>query len=91
MGRVYEINDAVSKYVDYLQSTYSLEEGLQGLTVVVDCANGAAYKAGPLLWERLGAKVIPINDKPNGININYKCGSTHLEGLKRQLGSIRLI
>lgn len=83
VGRVYEINDAVSKYVDYLQSTYSLEEGLQGLTVVVDCANGAAYKAGPLLWGRLGAKVIPINDKPNGININYKCGSTHLEGIKR--------
>lgn len=83
VGRVYEINDAVAKYVDYLQSAYSLEENLQGLTVVVDCANGAAYKAGPLLWERLGARVIPINDKPNGININYKCGSTHLEGLKK--------
>lgn len=82
IGRVYDLNDALYKYIDYLQSTYSLEEDLHDLTIVVDCANGAAYKAAPVLWKRLGAKVIPINDKPDGININYLCGSTHMESLK---------
>ncbi|MBC7075945.1 MAG: phosphoglucosamine mutase, partial [Syntrophomonadaceae bacterium] len=48
----------------------------------VDCANGAAYRAGPELWQRLGARVIPIYNKPNGLNINDGCGSTHLDGLK---------
>lgn len=82
VGRVYELDDALEKYLDYLQGTYGLKEDLSGLTVVVDCANGAAYKAGPLLWERMGARVIPINYKPDGVNINYKCGSTHMESLK---------
>ncbi|MBO8158148.1 phosphoglucosamine mutase [Thermosyntropha sp.] len=83
VGRVYEINEAVDKYVEYIKGIYSLDEKLTGLTIVVDCANGAAYKAAPLLWESLGAKVISINHQPNGVNINYKCGSTHLESLKR--------
>ncbi|SHG69754.1 phosphoglucosamine mutase [Thermosyntropha lipolytica DSM 11003] len=82
VGRIYELDDALSKYIDYLQGAYELEEDLKGLTVVLDCAHGAAYKAGPMLWERLGAKVIPINNKPDGVNINYKCGSTHMESLK---------
>ena len=50
---------------------------LKGMKIVIDCANGASYKSGPSLLKSLGAKVIAIGTKPNGININYKCGSTY--------------
>lgn len=82
VGRVYDVDEALNRYLDYLVSCYTGTDKLNDLTVVVDCANGAAYKAGPRLWSRLGARVIAINNNPNGININDRCGSTYTEGLR---------
>jgi len=81
VGRVYDVKEAENNYLKYLMECYSLEEDLYGMRVVMDCANGAAYHVGPELWRRLGARVIAINDKPNGVNINERCGSTHTDSL----------
>lgn len=83
IGRVYEIEEAVNNYLNYLHNIYSLEEDLQDICIVVDCANGAAYEVAPKMWQRLGANVIAINNNPNGVNINDKCGSTHTSSLKK--------
>lgn len=82
IGRAQTICEAENNYLSFLSSCYKLGEDLN-LTLVVDCANGAAYKVGPEMWRRLGAKVIAIHDQPNGININDHCGSTHVEVLRR--------
>ena len=58
---------------------------LKGMRIVVDCANGAGYKAAPKILSSLGAKVFPIGVKPNGLNINYKCGSTFPQILKQNV------
>ncbi|MDT8326463.1 MAG: phosphoglucosamine mutase [Roseovarius sp.] len=79
MGRVTRLNDAAARYVEYAKTTIASRIRLDGLKVVLDCANGAAYKAAPeILWE-LGAEVISIGVSPNGYNINAECGSTHPE------------
>ncbi len=83
IGRVYDVQEALNNYLNYLISCYALKEDLDNMTIVVDCANGAAYQAAPELWRRLGANVIAINDNPNGININDGCGSTHTDSLKK--------
>lgn len=83
IGQVYDIEEALNNYLSYLIDCCDLTEDLQGLTVVMDCANGASYQAGPELFTRLGARVIPINSSPNGVNINERCGSTHTESLRR--------
>ncbi|MDD3267953.1 MAG: phosphoglucosamine mutase [Syntrophomonadaceae bacterium] len=83
IGRVYDVAEAANNYLDYLISCFNLEGSLSGFTIVVDCANGAAFATAPEMWKRLGARVIAIHDKPNGLNINDKCGSTHTEGLKK--------
>ncbi len=83
VGRVYTIPDAGNKYVRYLMDCFTLETDLSGITVVIDCANGAAYELGPQLWENMGAKVIAINDQPNGENINDRSGSTHTAALQK--------
>lgn len=83
VGRVYDVKEALNNYLSYLTVSYSCEKDLSPLTVVMDCSNGAAYKAGPELWQRLGARVIPINDNPNGVNINDRCGSTYTKHLRR--------
>ena len=61
------------------------------MKIVLDCANGAAYEAMPKILRRLGADVIVIHDKPNGININDNCGSTHLESLMEAVKDIKQI
>jgi phosphoglucosamine mutase len=83
IGRVYDVPEALNNYLNHLISCYSLATDLSNLTIVVDCANGAAYTAAPEMWKRLGAKVIPINNTPNGVNINEGCGSTDTESLKK--------
>lgn len=88
VGRVYSVEEASKNYLDYLVQCYELDSDLSGLTVVVDCANGAAYQAAPELWQRLGARVFAIGDKPNGININERCGSTHTDGLKQAVKQV---
>lgn len=77
IGRAKRIDDASGRYVEYAKTTFSGNGSLAGLKVVVDCANGAAYRVAPeVLWE-LGCEVIPVGVSPNGFNINQECGSTH--------------
>jgi len=79
IGRAKRIDDAAGRYVEYAKTTFPRNLRLDGLKVVVDCANGAAYKVAPtVLWE-LGAEVIRVGVDPNGTNINESCGSTHPE------------
>jgi phosphoglucosamine mutase len=81
IGKAYRLDDATGRYIEYIKSTIPRGITLEGLRVVVDCANGAAYKVTPWVLRELGAEVITINDKPDGININAGCGSLHMEGL----------
>lgn len=81
MGRARRIDDAAGRYIEYCKSTFP-GRSLHGLKLVVDCANGAAYKVAPAVFRELGAEVVAISDSPDGFNINAACGSTHLEGLK---------
>lgn len=83
IGRVYDVEEAERNYVDYLLGCYQGQKNLSRMTIVVDCANGASFKVAPMMWRELGARVITINDNPNGININERCGSTHPDLLKR--------
>ncbi len=77
IGRARRIEDARGRYIHFAKSTFPEHLRLDGLKVVVDCANGAAYHVAPdTLWE-LGAEVIPLGVAPNGLNINDECGSTH--------------
>lgn len=82
IGRVYNVEEALNSYLDYLVSCYQHPGKLHDLSIILDCANGAAYDAGPNLWSRLGARVISLNSNPNGVNINDRCGATHTEDLK---------
>jgi phosphoglucosamine mutase len=77
IGRARRIDDARGRYVQFAKDTFPEQLRLDGLKVVVDCANGAAYHVAPdALWE-LGAEVIPLGVKPDGLNINDQCGSTY--------------
>ena len=79
IGRAKRIEDGRGRYQEFVKTTFPAGLRLDGLKVVVDCANGAAYKAAPeLLWE-MGAEVIPVGVNPNGTNINARCGSTHTQ------------
>ena len=79
LGRASRLEDAAGRYVEYVKNTCPRGLTLEGLKIVVDCANGAAYKVAPqVLWE-LGADVVKIGVEPNGININDHCGATHPE------------
>ncbi|TWJ26500.1 phosphoglucosamine mutase [Geobacter argillaceus] len=79
VGKAYRIEDAIGRYVVFLKSTFPKELDLAGMRIVLDCANGAAYKVAPAVLGELGAEVIPIGVKPNGTNINAGCGSLHPE------------
>lgn len=77
IGRAKRIEDGRGRYQEYAKTTFPQGLRLDGLKVVIDCANGAAYRAAPeVLWE-LGATVVPVGVSPNGTNINVNCGSTH--------------
>ena len=75
VGKAYRIEDAVGRYVVFLKNTFPNHLTLDGLKIVLDCANGAAYKVAPAVLEELGAEVIPIGVEPDGENINLDCGS----------------
>jgi len=77
IGKVFRVRDTLGRYVVYAKSTFPENLSLNGLRVVIDCANGATYKVAPIIFEELGAEVFPINIDPNGTNINEKCGSLH--------------
>lgn len=77
VGKAFRIDDAGARYVVHLKSTFPKELTLEGLTIVVDCAHGAAYKVAPMVFEELGAKVIPLGVNPDGKNINDASGALH--------------
>ena len=77
LGRVKRLEDGNDKYIQIIKKNFPSNFKLKGIKIVLDCANGAGYKAAPKLLKSLGAKVISIGVKPNGFNINDKCGSTY--------------
>ena len=83
IGKAYRLDDATGRYIEYIKSTIPKRINFEGMKIVVDCANGAAYKTTPWLLRELGAYVISVNDRPDGININHKAGSLYLEGLQK--------
>ncbi len=81
IGRAKRIDDAQARYIEFAKRTFPKHLRLDGLRIVVDCANGAAYKVAPaVLWE-LGAEVIPVGVDPNGLNVNLDCGSTSTQAM----------
>jgi len=78
LGKARRVEDAAGRYIEFCKGTFSSDLSLEGLTIVVDSANGAAYKVAPSVFEELGASVINIANTPNGININNECGATSL-------------
>ncbi|WP_334059925.1 phosphoglucosamine mutase [Alteromonas sp. S005] len=83
LGKARRIEDAAGRYIEFCKGTFPSDLSLEGLTVVVDSANGAAYKVAPSVFEELGAKVINIANTPNGVNINDECGATSLNALSK--------
>lgn len=76
LGRAKRLDDAIGRYIEHVKNTFPKGVNLEGLKIVVDCANGAAYKIAPQVLYELGAEVISIGVEPNGININKNCGAT---------------
>ncbi|WP_424992829.1 phosphoglucosamine mutase [Oceaniradius stylonematis] len=89
IGRAKRVDGDLFRYIEFAKRTFPRAMSLSKLRVVVDCANGAAYKAAPsALWE-LGADVVPIHDKPDGMNINRDCGSTNPNSLRAKVLEVR--
>ena len=85
LGKAKRFPDAYGRYIEYCKHTFDRSLSLDGLKVVIDCANGAAYDVAPNVLEELGAEVIAIGNHPDGFNINDNCGSTHLEAVVDQV------
>ena len=82
IGKAYRIDDAEGRYIEFAKRSLPKELDFQGIKLVVDCANGAAYKVAPTVLRELGASVEVIGNKPNGMNINSGCGAVHPELLQ---------
>jgi len=85
LGRVKRLEDGNDRYIKILKSNFPNNFSLKGMRLVVDCANGAGYKSAPKILSDLGAKIFPIGVKPNGLNINYNCGSTFPQILQKNV------
>ncbi|WP_447582199.1 phosphoglucosamine mutase [Anaplasma marginale] len=85
MGKVYRIAGAVGRYIEFVKGTFPKKLKLSGMKIVVDCANGAAYHIGGEVFWELGADVVVIGNKPDGLNINHNCGSLHPEGMVQKV------
>ncbi len=81
IGKAKRIDDVIGRYIVQLKNSFPVHMTLQGMRIVLDTANGAAYKVGPTVLEELGAEVIVLHDKPNGFNINDDCGALHTKDL----------
>ena len=82
VGRAYRIEDATGRYVEFVKTSFPKGMMLDGMKLVIDCGNGAAYKAAPCVIKELGANVVKVlHNEPNGTNINYKCGSLNPQNL----------
>ena len=89
IGSSKRIDDVIGRYIVSIKSSFPKDLSLHGLRIVLDCANGAAYKVGPTILEELGADVITINNKPNGFNINENCGAMHPENVAKLVKEYR--
>ncbi len=85
IGHVQRLDDGAARYIEYAKATFPRSLRLDGLKIVVDCANGAAYKTAPAVFWELGAEVSALGVEPNGFNINDACGSTAPEGLRQRV------
>ncbi|WP_028577909.1 phosphoglucosamine mutase [Desulfomicrobium escambiense] len=85
VGRARKIQDSPGRYIVELKHSFPAGMTLDGLTIVLDCAHGAAYRVAPLIFEELGAKVVTLGVEPDGLNINRGCGSLHPEGLAAKI------
>ncbi|MBL6970008.1 MAG: phosphoglucosamine mutase [Campylobacterales bacterium] len=89
IGKAKRIDDVIGRYIVSIKSSLPTGMNLEGLRIVLDCANGAAYKVGPTIFEELGADLIVINDKPDGFNINDGSGALHPQKLAKQVKEFR--
>ena len=89
LGRVKRLENGNDKYIQILKNNFPKNFSLKGMRIVIDCANGAGYKSAPKILSDLGAKVFSIGVKPNGLNINYKCGSTFPKVLKKYVSKFK--
>lgn len=89
IGRTKRIDDALGRYLVYVKNAFPLDLDLVGLRIVLDCANGAAYKVAPLVFQELGAEVILLGDKPDGFNVNKKSGALHPENVAEAVKKYR--
>ena len=85
IGKAFRIEDAVGRYVVHLKQSFPEGKTLDGLKIVVDCANGATYKVAPMVFGELGAEVVKMNCEPDGFNINENCGSTCPEPMAKRV------
>jgi phosphoglucosamine mutase len=85
LGRAKRIDDAMGRYVVHAKSAFPQSMDLRGLRIVLDCANGAAYRVAPIVFEELGAEVIVVGDKPDGTNINKECGALHPQSMSQNV------
>ena len=89
LGRAKRIDDSQARYIEFAKRTFPRNARLDGLRIVIDCANGAAYKVAPeVLWE-LGADIVPIGVSPDGMNINLDCGSTEPAAMCNKVREVR--
>lgn len=85
IGRNARVSDADGRYIEYVKATFPRKLTLNNMKVVLDCANGAAYKVAPLVFKELGAELFVYGNEPNGLNINLNCGSMHTELAQKQV------
>jgi phosphoglucosamine mutase len=85
LGKADRVKDAEGRYIEFCKSTIPLSMDLQGLKIVIDCANGATYQVAPSVLKELGADVITIGNSPDGLNINRNCGSTYPEQMQKMV------
>ncbi|MCH2109989.1 MAG: phosphoglucosamine mutase [Polyangiaceae bacterium] len=85
IGSAVRLDDAQGRYIVYAKSTFPHDLTLNGMKIVVDAANGAAYKVAPSIFAELGAEVIALGIQPNGTNINKRCGALHPEAMQREV------
>lgn len=88
VGRAQRIDDALGRYIEFCKGTFPASATLEGVKVVLDCANGATYQVAPDIFRELGAHVTAIHDEPNGLNINENCGSQHTQELRQTVQTV---
>lgn len=89
VGKAYRIETAIGRYVEYAKASFDKRYDLKGLKIVLDCANGAAYKVAPMAISELGADIVVINDRPNGKNINENCGAVYPDQLCQTVKDVK--